>query len=102
MKKIPALKQGVAFDVAEGEFKYLSTVGILKYDDFGLSAGYSGDDKVVATLTYRIGGLNRFGIDTPITNLIDIEVGYYIGIGRLTGSNEVSHGPSITILNVKF
>lgn len=102
LKTLPGLKQGMAFDVEEGQFNYLTTIGIIKYNDFGLSAGYSSDNKAVATLTYRLGGLNRFGIDTPITNLVDIEVGMYAGYGRLTGSNEFSWGPSVTILNVKF
>jgi hypothetical protein len=102
LQKLPGLKQGVAFDVTDSKFNYLSTIGIIKYDDAGLSAGFSSDSKLVATFTYRLGGLNRFGISTPITDLIDIEVGMYAGYGRLTGSNEFSWGPSLTVLNVKF
>ncbi len=102
LKSLPGFKQGVAFDVTESEFNYLTTIGIIKYNDVGISAGYSGDDKIVATLTYNLGGLKRFGIDTPITNLIDIEAGYYFGFGRIGGDNETSHGPVLTIVNVKF
>lgn len=102
LKSLPGFKQGVAFDVEEGKINYLTTVGIIKYDNFGLSAGFSSDSKAVATLSYRLGGLNNFGIDTPITNWIDLEVGVYAGYGRLTGSNEFSWGPSLTILKVSF
>lgn len=102
LKKIPGLKQGVAFDLTESKFNYMTTVGIIKYNDFGLSVGYSGDDKIVANLEYNLGGLRRFGIDTPITNLIDLSVGMYAGYSRLTGSNEFSYGPSVTVISVKF
>lgn len=101
LKTLP-FKQGVAFDLTESKFNYLTTVGILKYNDFGLSAGYSSSDKIVATLEYNVGGLRQFGIDTPITNLIDVSVGVYAGFGRVTGSNEFSFGPSLTVINVKF
>lgn len=102
LKKLPDLKQGVAFDLTEYKFNYLSTVGIIKFNDFGLSAGYSSDDKIVATLNYDLGGLRKFGIDTPITNLIDLSVGFYAGYGRVTGSNEFSYGPTVTVINLKF
>ena len=102
LKKIPEMKQGIAFDVAEGEFKYITTTGIAKYDNFGLDVGFASDSKLVATLSYDIGGLKQIGIDTPITNLIDLRVGIYAGYGRLTGDNEFSWGPEVTIINVKF
>jgi len=102
LSKIPALKQGVAFDISESEFNYISTINVLQYKDFGLGAGYATDDKAVVTLNYNLGGLKKIGIDTPITNFIDITVGMYAGYGRVTGSNEFSLGPSLTIIDVKF
>jgi hypothetical protein len=102
LKSLPGIKQGIAFDVSEAKFNYLSTLGILKYGSLGLDAGYSSDDKLVATLSYDIGGLNKIGIDTPITNLIDLRVGMYAGYGRLTGSNEFSWGPEVTVVQIKF
>lgn len=102
LKQLPDLKQGVAFDLTENEFNYLSTVGVLKYGDFGLNAGYSADNKLVATFNYDIGGLKKLGIDTPITNLIDLSVGFYAGYGRITGDNEFSYGPTVSVINVRF
>lgn len=102
LKKLPDTKHGIAYDATSYRFNYLTTLGILKYGDFGLDAGFSSDDKAVATLSYDIGGLKKLGFSTPITDLIDLRVGIYGGYGRLTGSNEWSYGPTVTIVNVKF
>ena len=102
LKTVPGIKQGAAFDVVENRFSYLSTIEVLKYDNFGFDVGFASDDKLVGNLSYNLGGLKQLGIDTPITNLIDVRVGIYGGWGRLTGSNEWSFGPTVTILSVKF
>lgn len=102
LKKIPSLKQGIAYDIADSKINYLSTVGVIKYSDCGLDVGYSSNNKAVAVLSYDIGGLKKLGLDTPITNLIDVRVGFYAGYGRLTGSNEFSYGPTVTVIDVKF
>lgn len=102
LEKVPGIKQGAAFDVVENRFSYLSTIEVLKYDNFGFDVGFASDDKLVGNLSYNLGGLKQLGIDTPITNLIDVRVGIYGGWGRLTGSNEWSYGPTVTIISVKF
>lgn len=102
LKKLPGLKQGAAFNITDSKVEYITTIGLVKYNDFGLSGGFSSSDKAVATLSYHLGGLNKFGINTPITDLIDLEAGIYVGYGRLTGSNEFSWGPSLTIVSIKF
>ena len=102
LKKLPITKHGVAYNVKDYEVNYLTTVGIARYGALDLDAGFSSDSKAVATLSYELGGLKRFGIDTPITNFINLRVGAYVGYGRLTGSNEFSWGPAITLAEVKF
>lgn len=102
LKNVPSTKHGVAYDAKESKINYITTFDVLKKGDFSLGAGYSSDNKVVATVSYNLGGLKKLGIDTPITNLVELNVGAYAGFGRLTGSNEFSAGPQVTIISVKF
>lgn len=105
--KIPTIKSGLAYDIEGSTFDNISTVEILNKWGFSLSGGYSTSDKIVAALDYDIGGLQRFGINVPILDLIDLRVGAYVGMGNISTSNgedrnKVAWGPEITIVSLKF
>ena len=104
--RIPALKQGVGYSISEGEFNYLSTVEVLKWKGVSLEAGYNAKDKLVGVLSYQIFKLKDFGIEVPILNLLECNVGLYAGWGRLDfskeGNREFDWGPSITLISVRF
>lgn len=111
--KLPALKQGIAYSLVDNKVNYLSTMEVLKYKGFALEAGYAGNaeetnHKAVGVISYRLGGLKDLGVDVPVLDLLEFNAGYYVGVGRIqfygdTGNdNEIDHGISATIINVKF
>jgi len=102
------LKQGIAYDVAECEINYLTTIPLVTYKGFSLEAGYSTLQKAVAVVSYEVLKLKDV-IDVPILDLITFNVGYYVGFDRVSlglgnskDGNEFSHGPCISLINVKF
>lgn len=111
--KLPALKQGIAFSLVDNKINYLSTAEIVKYKGFALEAGYAGQaeesgHKAVGVISYHIGGLKDLGVEVPILDLLDFNAGYYVGVGRIqfsgdTGNdNEIDHGLSLSVINIKF
>lgn len=111
--KLPALKQGIAFSLVDNKINYLSTAEIVKYKGFALEAGYAGNaeetnHKAVAVISYRLGGLKDLGIEVPILDMMDFNVGYYVGVGRIqfsgdtSNDNEIDHGASISIISIRF
>lgn len=103
------LKQGIAYDLEEKEVVYLSTCSLLKWKNLGLEAGYASNDKAVAVASYRLGGLKDLGIEMPILDLLEANIGYHVGFGRIDiddgfgdGNNELSHGPTLTLINLKW
>lgn len=111
--KLPALKQGLAYSFVDNKINYLSTAEILKFKGFSLEAGYAGKadetgHKAVAVATYQLAKLKDMGVDVPVLDMIEFNVGYYVGVGRIqfsgdTGNdNEIDHGIAATLINVKF
>ena len=71
LKKVSALKQGIAYSIVDSKFTYLSTFEILNYKGFNLEAGYSSNDKAVAVLSYPLFKLKDLGVTLPILDLVD-------------------------------
>jgi len=101
---IPALKQGIIYSVDDQEFSYAFTTQIIAWKDITLEGGYSPGDTLLAIGSYRLGGLEQFGIEVPILDLLDLNVGYYVGWKDFTDSDnsKFDHGVSATLLNIKF
>jgi hypothetical protein len=113
LKKIPGVKQGVAFSLMDNKLNYLTTLDIVTIKGFNLEAGYAMDSektghKAVAVLSYDLFNAKKAGITIPILDLIDVRPGAYIGYGRIEGlqdgglKGEMDYGVSATILAVKF
>jgi len=106
VKKIPNLKQGIAYSFADKQVSYLSTFDILTWKRISLEAGYSSDDKVVAVISYPLVNLKTdFNVTLPILDLINCRIGLFGGWGRLgvtEGNNEFAWGFCATLLEVKF
>ena len=111
--KLPALKQGIAYSLVDNKINYLSTMEVVKYKGFAMEAGYAGQaeesgHKAVGVISYHIGGLKDLGVEVPILDLLDFNAGYYVGVGRIqfsgdTGNdNEIDHGISLSVINIKF
>lgn len=103
---VPALKQGVAFSIADSNINYLSTVDLVKWKGFSLEGGYAGaakntGDKLVAVLSYDLLSL-KDKTTIPFLNLVEFRPGIWAGVGRIGGSNEFDYGVSATVLSLKF
>lgn len=109
---IPDMKQGIAWSLQDNEINYLSTVEVAKFKNVSLELGYSGraknsGDKIAAVLSYPIVKLKDLGVDMPIIDLIELNVGAYAAVGRVQledtdGGNEWDAGLSATLINLKF
>lgn len=105
--KLPSLKQGFAYDIQGKYFEYFTSVEVANYKGFSFSGGYTTSNKIITAIDYDLGGLNQLGINTPITNLIDLRVGFMVGMGNISTSNgedrnKVAYGPECTIVSLKF
>ncbi len=103
---IPAMKQGVAISLADSNVNYLSTVEVKKIGKFSLDVGYAGraketGDKMVAMVSYNLIDL-RGKTTIPLVDLVNISVGPWVGVGRITGSNELDYGIAATAINLKW
>jgi len=110
---LPPLKQGIAYSITDSKINYLSTMQILKYKNFALEAGYAGaaentGNKIVGVVSYEVLNLKEYGVELPVLDLIEFNVGLYAGYGRIQfagdtdNDNEFDYGVSATLLNVKW
>lgn len=113
LKKIPGLKQGVAFSMMDNKLNYLTTMDIISVKGINLEAGYSADaektgHKAVAVLSYDLFNAKKAGVTIPVLDLIELRPGVYIGYGRIEGfqdgglKGEMDLGFSVTAINLKF
>jgi hypothetical protein len=112
LKKIPNVKQGVAYSIQDGKFNHISTVDIIKKNGFNLEAGaaYKADNtgvKAVAVLSYDLLKVKDV-VQLPILDLIEFRPGVYVGYGRVEGfqdsqlKGEGDYGISLSVINLKF
>lgn len=113
LSNLPALKQGMAYSLADNQLNYLSTAEIVKYKGFALEGGYAGaaentGNKIVGVLSYQVANLKDLGVTVPILDLIEFNVGAYAGYGSIQfagntkNDNEFDYGLSLTLLKTKF
>lgn len=114
LANVPALKQGVAYSLLDHKLNYLSTFEVAKWKGFALEAGYAGaaentGNKLVAVASYRVTGLKDLGVEVPILDLVEFNIGAYAGFGRVDlddgtggGNNELDYGVSATLISLKF
>lgn len=108
--KLPNLKQGIAFDIKSGNASYFSTAEVLNYKGFSLSAGYASSSGIVGSLDFDLGGLSKLGINVPILSMIDLRVGFMVGLSDISTAsssgtserNKLVYGPEVTIVSIKF
>jgi hypothetical protein len=104
------MHNAVGFDLKSKNITDYVSADILDWNSFSLSGGYSTSSAIVASLDYDIGGFSKFGITSPLLSVIDLRVGFMVGVSDLsfatTGGtaerNKLVYGPEITIVSVKF
>lgn len=103
-------KQGIAYSLIDNGINYLSTIEVLKKKGFALELGYAGDldsvdHRLVAVVSYELFKLKDY-IDIPVLDLIEANIGYYVGVGSINGhrllESEFDHGPALSLIKIKF
>ncbi len=115
MKKIPGMKQGIAYSVLDSKINYLSTIEIFQWAIFSGELGYAGDAdatdyKLVGVVSTSLLNFKQLGVTVPILDLLDFRLGVYAGIGGINlgegpamrGNNEFDWGASLTAITIKF
>lgn len=104
------MHEAVGYDIKSGNMTSYTSADILDWKGLSLSAGYSTSSAVVASLDYDLGGFNQFGITSPLLSVVDLRVGFMVGLSNISTSsssgsaerNKLSYGPEITVVSVKF
>jgi hypothetical protein len=102
--------EGLGFDIASKNAVSYTSADLIQWNSFSLSAGYGTSAAIVGSIDYDIGGLTKLGINVPVLNLIDLRVGFMVGLADIStasssGSaerNKLCYGPEITIVSTKF
>lgn len=112
VKKVPATYQGAFYNFVDNKFDYAAYIELASYKNIQLTAGYlvSNDlelknNAILAGLNYNVGGLKDLGIDLPVLNLVDLNVGLSVaGFNLDKGNDKVKCrlGATCSIIKVKF
>jgi len=115
LKKIPGMKQGIAYSVMDSKLNYLSTIEIFQWAILSGEVGYAGDadatdHKLVGVISTSLLNLKQLGVKVPILDLLDLRLGVYVGVGGINlgdapdmrGNNEFDYGASLTAITLKF
>lgn len=106
LNSIPVTKHGVAYSTIDHNFNYVALTELMQYKGFSLDAGYAGraketGDKIIGAVSLKLLNMNGI-IPMPILRELSLEPMAYIGVGRVTGSNELDFGVGATVLKLKF
>ena len=101
LKIVPGLKQGVAYSFDDDKFHFLSTMVVAEIKPVILELGYSDENKIVGVASVSLFKLKDY-ISTPVFRLIECNLGFYAGYGRVAKNNEFDWGISATFLKIKF
>jgi len=106
-EKIPNIKTGVAYSTLDSQLLHSAMITIFEWKGVNADFGYVGredntKDQLAAAITYPIAKLKDLGVNVPILDLVELEAGWYVGSGRIGGSNEFDTGAVVHIMSVKF
>lgn len=108
------MHEAVGFDIGSKNVTDYTAADIIVgtgfLTNFTISGGYSTSSAIVASVDYDLGGLTKLGLNVPIINLVDLRVGFMVGVSDLSFAttsgtaerNKLVYGPEVTIVSVKF
>jgi len=116
LSKLPGVKQGIGWDIEDEDLLNITSVDAvtwgegrfgMKEDKIGLGGGIATDfddtTYPVATLNYKLGGLQDFGFSYPLQEFVNIEVGGFLGRDIDSNSDKDWHwGVQANIIQIKF
>ena len=102
VKKIPAMKQGLAWSIQDKNVNYITTISLIEKWGFSLEAGYGAKDELIGVISYNVINLRDY-VKTPILDLIEFNVGMGYAFDGITtkGAGE-DIMVTATFLDVKF
>jgi hypothetical protein len=102
LEGLPALKQGAVYLIKENQFQYISTIEAIEWKGLTLEVGYAPADTAVAGISYRVLRLRDLGVNIPILDLVEFNVGFVAGATNIGSDIDFDYGPAVTLINVKF
>lgn len=111
INKIPSLKNGFFYSLVDNKMNYSGTVPILEKGGFSLNAGYAGaaentGHKLIATVAFDLGTLERLGVKVPILKYVGLEPYVAFGGGNLNfkemGESESDYGFGANLISLRF
>ena len=106
VKKVPDWKQGVSYSLIDHDFNYLSTLELVKWKGLALEAGYNSENAAVGVISYQLLKLKDLGVTVPVLDLLECNLGAYVGYKRLEIKSiddaEFDTGISATLINLKW
>jgi len=106
-EKIPTIKTGMAYSTLDSQLLHSAMITVFEWKGVQADVGYIGredntKDQLAAAITYPVVNMKDLGVNVPIVDLIEFELGWYVGSGRITGNNEFDTGAILNIMKVKF
>lgn len=110
LDKIPSIKQGVAFSLADSNLNYMSTINVANFGKYiNLDVGYAGrakntGDKLIAAVSFNL--LESGYIQYPILRYLQVKPCLFLGYGNINAKeiteSEFDYGIGVTIFEVKL
>ena len=120
LAKAPAINEGIAYSIADSEFKPITTITLFSTGDLDLEAGVTSSKEsiratdmttAVAQASYTLVSAKDVSIvkDIPIVNLLEVTPGVYAGLDRVAigrgnskDNNEFDYGVSLRLASTKW
>lgn len=104
LEAIPNLKQGVIYSLDDSQIKYCSTIELVElWKKITVEAGAVPiDNELIGVVSYEIAKLKDYGVTLPILELVEFNLGAFVGVKDLGENHEFDYGISATLLNLKF
>jgi hypothetical protein len=102
--------EAVGFDLHSKNAVSYTSFDLVDWKMLSLSAGYTTSSGVVGSLDVDLGGVSQFGITSPLLSIIDLRVGFMVGMGDMSTAsssgtaerNKLIYGPEVTIIKVNW
>ena len=102
LEKLPPLKQGIMYEIKDNQITYLSTLEVASWKNITLELGYSPTTKIIGVISYPILKLKDLGVNLPILDLVEFNLGAGIGVDKIFGDNQAKYGLTLTLIKFKF
>ena len=104
------MHQAVGFDLHSKNAVSYTSADLFDWKMLSLSAGYTTSSGIVGSLDVDLGGVSQFGIKSPLLSIIDLRVGFMVGMSDMSTAssngtaerNKLVYGPEATVIRVNW